>query len=383
MTPLISPTPAGELCPQALRVMILSDAAPSRNGVGAYYHDLVEQLERHVEAIEMISPTIDADGRWDAGLVLPLPGDPTQKLCLPRLWKLSRRLRDLRPHVVIAATPGVYGVAGAFLAARRRIPILMGLHTSFEQLTELYWPDSCRGRIVERYFRFSNGYLLKHSQAVLGNSASILQQARAMGAREVKLIGTPLASDFALPPLRPWSGQLKALLFAGRLAKEKNLDAVLEAAAALPELDFSIAGDGPLRREVESAAAGLANLHYLGWLSREELREAVDQHDALLLPSFFETFGTIALEAMGRERLAVVSRGCGISDWPSLQQGLVVLEQDQSLVECLNGLLALNPQQRLAIAREGCRAARALNDEVVERWQQLLLDTVREYREAH
>ncbi|MEX2365774.1 MAG: hypothetical protein WD601_04165, partial [Pseudohongiellaceae bacterium] len=75
--------------PGELKIVVLSDAAPSRNGVGAYYQDLVEQLSSKVGQIKMVSPVI-RDGKWHGGLVLPLPGDKTQKLCLPNILKLKR-----------------------------------------------------------------------------------------------------------------------------------------------------------------------------------------------------------------------------------------------------------------------------------------------------
>lgn len=365
-----------------LRLAVISDAAPGRNGVGAYYQDLLEQLTKRLAEVRLFSPTIE-NGRWRAGLALPLPGDSTQKLCLPNPWRLAGELRRFQPDLIIVATPGPYGLLGAYLAQRRELPLLIGFHTSFEQITELYWPGSFRGRIVHQFFSRSHTFLFRRAQRVLANSNAMLDLAQRMGALETGLIGTPIAANFVNTPRIEYTGNFQKLLFAGRLAAEKNLDAILEAAARCPQLQFSIAGDGPLRAKVEEAAERLNNLHYLGWLDRDALREQIDAHDTLLLPSHFESFGTIALEAMARERLVLVSSGCGIGQWPSLRPGLFVSAEGEALHLALDRIRAMTPQQRRAQARKARDAALELNERCLEHWCQLLVQSGAETAAPH
>ncbi len=363
-----------------LRVLAISDAAPSRNGAGAYYLDLLEHMKGKVKEARLFSPTINENGKWQAGLVLPLPGDKTQKLCFPNIFRLNRIFKDMQPDIVVIATPGIYGITGAWLARRHKVPYLTGMHTSFEQLTELYWPDSIQGKIVEHYFKFSNGFLFKHTEAVLGNAEPILEQAEHMGAPCIRLIGTPVSSEFILPEHSPFPGTINSCLFAGRLAKEKNIEALLEAVARFPEIKFSIAGDGPLRNDVEEAAEKFSNLDYMGWLSRGDLCQTVDAHDALLLPSHFETFGTIALEAMAREKLVFVSKGCGITHWQSLLPGLVIIEV--GLADSIQAQLEKSVEERQAIAREANRVAVKWNNDVMYRWSHIIRETIAGYGES-
>jgi glycosyltransferase involved in cell wall biosynthesis len=118
-------------------------------------------------------------------------------------------------------------------------------------------------------------------------------------------------------------------LFAGRLAPEKNLGAVVEAAEALPEMRFMVAGDGPLRQWLTTQAERLPNLEYIGWVKRPRILPLIDDVDALVLPSTVESFGTIALEAMARGRLVVVSSQCGILSWNLLKRGLFQMREDE------------------------------------------------------
>lgn len=360
------------------RLLAISDAAPSRNGAGAYYLDLLEQMEDRLEKSALYSPTIDDDGKWHAGLLLPLPGDKTQKLCFPNFWKLHKLFKEMQPDVVVIATPGVYGITGAWLARIHKVPYLTGMHTSFEQLTELYWPNSLKGKIVEAYFKISNGFLFRHTEAVLGNADPILEQAKDMGAPATHLIGTPISAEFVVPAYKPHKGTLESCLFAGRLAREKNIEALLEAVADFPDIRFSVAGDGPLRPMVEDAVKQFANLTYLGWLSRSDLRKTVDAHDALLLPSHFETFGTIALEAMAREKLVFVSAGCGITHWNRLLPGLILIDES-GLTRAIEAALRKSDEERRDIARTANNLAYDWNNDVMNRWTQIIRDTIVNY----
>lgn len=367
------PAPAEQrVALKELRVAVASDAAPERNGVGAYYQDLLEYLTPCLERVEVFSPTIDERGEWSAGLVLPMPGDATQRLCFPNPFALRRDLKALEPHAVIVPTPGVYGLWGAFVAARLGIPVIAGFHTSFEKLTDLYWQGSLKGRFYRQYLERSNRYLFNLSSAILVNSKEMADLAHRAGGSNVEMMGTPVSTVFTAEPTRLYSGRLDRVLFAGRLAEEKNIDAIIEAAATIHRVRFSIAGDGPLRDMVRSACGGLSNLEYLGWLDRDRLREQIDEHDALILPSHFESFGTIALEAMSRHRVAIVSRGCGITGWPELAEGMVVLESSESLANKLKELLAESDACRKSIADRGLTVATRFNERNVQGWKDLL-----------
>ncbi len=355
-----------------LSFAVISDAAPSRNGVGTFYVDLLEHLEDQVSQVELISPTVE-NGKWKAGLAFPLPGDTTQKLCMPNPFRMLGQLRRLKPDLIIIATPGVYGIVGTFLARLLKIPVLVGFHTSFEELTELYWENSAKGKIILGYFKVSNHYLFKNCSAVLANSPPMIAQAKQLGAPAVKEIPTLISPVFTKHPTLPSAGDCKRVLFAGRLAPEKNLDSIIEAARNIPELTFSIAGDGPEREKIEKQTKELANLNYLGWLERAALRDTIDQHDILVLPSFFESFGTIALEAMARKRLVIVSTGCGIATLKEFEPGFYTM-QNQDLTSCLLSIVAADKDNRIEKAKSAHELTNQLNYKNVQHWCELLVD---------
>ena len=355
--------PAGE----PIRVAFVSDSMPERNGVGAYYADLIDQLDGNGFAPTFVCPGGAASG----GFHFPLPGDSTQQVFVPSPREFKRIMQRLKPQVVVVATPGPYGMLGVRWARKLGVRLIVGFHTDYAGVTDLYQRSVLR--VFSRgYFRIVDRLMFRYADHVLANSAQMIEQAESLGARKVSRIGTLLPRSVLETRRVPPRATFRQVLFAGRLAMEKRLHAVLEAAERLPAIRFVIAGDGPLRTQVEAAAGRLENLDYLGWLTRPALLQQMDASDALVLPSELESFGNVALEAMGRGRIAVVTDTCGIVNWPSLVEHLVVFALDTPLWKVLDDIAQWPDQRRIAISEGASRAARDLNRDSLSQWRHLL-----------
>jgi len=357
--------------PTSLRVAFFSDSLPERNGTGAYYHDLLTQLAPHVEAAEIFQPL---DMKRPPLLSWPMPGDPSQRLVTPNLRRISRGYRQLRPNIVVSITPGPFGLLGLYHAKRSKAAFISAFHTDFEQLARIYWRPLSRW-FVNSYFNHTNQFLCKRSATVLVNNSHLQKDVEALGAPTVEIMGTPIQPMFLEKPTRPYPEKLKHICFAGRLAPEKNIDRIIDAAAQLPEIEFLIGGDGPLRKELEASAAKLNNVTFCGWMNREDLIGLIDQSSLLLLPSKIETFGSVALEAMARGRPALVSANTGIHDWPELQDGLFAYDQERPLVDALREILALPHAQLQQKADAARSAAESFNAQTIRQW----VDVLRKY----
>jgi glycosyltransferase involved in cell wall biosynthesis len=356
-----------------LRILICCDAAIERNGVGSYYGDLIEQIGDEVAAIELLAP-----GHGPAPLLsFPLPGDSTQRAALPAGWRLARVFDRLEPQVVIIATPGPYGMTGARLARRRAIPFIYGFHTHFEALSELYW-SRLMTAVATRYLESRNRKLFQRAALTLAHSDSMVELARRLGARRAELAATLLPGRFDRPP-EPADRPVRKILFVGRLAAEKRIDRLLDAAGKRPDLAFSFAGHGPLAETVSATASEHDNVHHLGWVPRESIPALLAEHDALVLPSDVESFGTVALEAIACARPAIVSTHCGIGEWPRLDRVLYRFDPDEpdALVSAIDRLVALPESERHQRAEDGVAAYAEIRDEGRRAWLETLLEVAR------
>lgn len=361
------PPPGISVGVRELRVAFLSDSLPERNGTGAYYQDLATHLRSHLDAVSVLQPR--PRGRF-APLSVPMPGDPTQRLVIPDVRRIRRALEELDPHLIISVTPGPFGLLGPSMAQRTGVTLITAYHTHFAGLAALYW-GPLRRRLANAPLQAANRYLCRRSATVLVNNTELKPAVRALGARACEVMGTPLDAGFlASPPSPP--NCIETVCFAGRLAAEKNIDAVLNAVRDWPDLGFVIAGDGPLRRQVEAAAARHPNLRYVGWLERGDLRQVIDGASLLVLPSHTETFGSVALEAMSRARPVLVSAAAGIHDWPELAPGLFRLETEETLSTAI-GRLRAYPSDTLATVGNAARqAAEAFHRGTLAQWLEVL-----------
>ncbi len=354
-----------------VKVAFFSDSLPERNGTGAYYHDLISQLKPRIGNLEIYQPEPRAGNPI---LSLPMPGDPMQRLVTPNIFRISKAYKTLQPDVVVSITPGPFGLLGQWLAKSNAARFITAFHTDFEQLARLYWNPFNRS-IVNAYLRTANRYICSRSDKVLINNSNLKNDVEALGAKNIEVMGTPLQPSFLNLPVKPPSKTIQQICFAGRLAAEKNIDLIIEAAAHFPNIKFVIGGDGPLRKELEIQAQKTSNISFIGWLTREQLIELLDGSSCLLLPSKLETFGSVALEAMARGRPALVSANAGIHDWPLLKNGLFKLASDETLIEAINKLIQLPTSEWSERAIAARKASEQLNNETIDQWVDILTTT--------
>jgi len=112
----------------------------------------------------------------------------------------------------------------------------------------------------------------------------------------------------------------KLVLFVGRLVVEKGIRVLLDAIPkVLQKVDakFVIAGDGYMRSEVVKRVteSGLCSkVHVTGYLDTGTIRRLFLAADVCVIPSLYEPFGIVALEAMAAGCPVVASDTGGLSE---------------------------------------------------------------------
>jgi glycogen(starch) synthase len=118
---------------------------------------------------------------------------------------------------------------------------------------------------------------------------------------------------FALP-------QEKIVLFVGRLVYEKGVHVLVNAVPkvlAKVNAKFIIVGNGYMRDQLANVVKGMGLTHkvlFTGFLDDETLRKLQRCADVSVVPSLFEPFGIVALEAMAAKSPVVVSDTGGLSE---------------------------------------------------------------------
>lgn len=267
-----------------------------------------------------------------------------------RLRRLMKGARFDLVHAHVYAS----GAAAALASLGTGVPLVLTEHT------EALWQGQ-RARTVSRF--------------VYARARRIIVVSSAIRRRLVKRDGVPtnlitvvpnavstVAGTVAPPqglPAELEEGPLVGVV--ARLQPEKGLDHFLKAAARVaslvPEVRFIVAGDGPLRGELEALAKRIGvgeSVHFLGF--RSDAREVTRLLDMLVVPSLTEGSPLVVLEAMAAGVPVVASDVGGIPDQIRHErEGLLVPPGDPKALEDALLCLLRDPAYARVLGEEGRR----------------------------
>lgn len=119
---------------------------------------------------------------------------------------------------------------------------------------------------------------------------------------------SPDAFSAAPSPSRPEEARIA---YAGRIANEKGVDILVRALARLPDAQLEIAGDGPMRADMERLVDELGvrrRVRFLGAVDRAALVDLYGRSTVACVPTACEEpFGYAAAEAMALGRAVVAT----------------------------------------------------------------------------
>lgn len=228
----------------------------------------------------------------------------------PRLARdLTRRVRALAPDVL--HTHLVHAdLYGLLVAWRPGIAAISSRHDN----------NPFRRRPVVRWL---NRQAVRRADRVIAISRAVAEFVVTVeGADPSRVAVVPYGldpQDVAAPPGSDLAGRRAVIGFVGRLEEQKGVDVLLDAVARLRSRHaparLRIVGDGSLRRRLEDRAARLglgAAVEFAGWIPNAAATMA--HCDVVAVPSRWEGFGLVALEAMAAGKPVVASGVDGLRE---------------------------------------------------------------------
>jgi len=177
--------------------------------------------------------------------------------------------------------------------------------------------------------------LLPFDQVVVLTPWWVAPFAKVTGARNIHVVSNPLekymletARHYIASPRNSWSGGKLKLLSMARLIEGKGIELVIQSLQLLPDgIVLAIAGDGPERKRLEKLVADLGlskRVTFEGWVDKEKKSKLLSDADIFCLPSKYDSFGMVFVEAMAYS-LPVIAYGWGpIIDVVSPETGVAL-----------------------------------------------------------
>ncbi|MBL8798382.1 MAG: glycosyltransferase family 4 protein [Planctomycetia bacterium] len=161
------------------------------------------------------------------------------------------------------------------------------------------------------------------------------------------------------------------LVCVGRLSEQKGQLFILDALAVLASegvnFEMVLAGDGPMRGEVEKLIAkhGLEKrVRITGWLSGAQVKQEILAARAMVLPSFAEGLPVVLMEALALGRPALTTYVAGIPELvrDGINGWLIPAGSVQRLAEAIRSALQTSPEQLAEMGRHGAASVAAMHD---------------------
>jgi phosphatidylinositol alpha 1,6-mannosyltransferase len=275
------------------------------DGVTRVLYRLSEYLrEKHIEHV-FFSPIVPSKNEQQVPMYevpsIPAPMYHEYRLALPGQKYIEKILDEFKPDILHINSPCVLGYNAIKYGQAHDIPVVATYHTHFASYAK-YHHLKLFENLAWAYFR----KLYNKCYRIYVPSAPILEELRLQGIQNLQYV--PHGTDLTVFNPSHYSASWKkthgieqktVLLFVGRLVWEKDLKTLAKTyqilAALRNDFAFVLAGDGPVRKQLEQL---MAEAIFLGNQSGEELSITYASSDVFVFPSTTETFGNVTLEAM-------------------------------------------------------------------------------------
>ncbi|MGI2030845.1 glycosyltransferase [Rhizobium panacihumi] len=242
-------------------------------------------------------------------------------------------IRDFEPDVVHAHS-SVAGIIVRVLGLRRHYRIVFCPHG---------WSVDMQGaRYVRGFAEMMERRLGTAADSIIVISKHEYKRAMELGlsADKVTLVESGIDREVPPVPAAEWQDDRIRLLYAGRFDYQKGVDILLKAVEGLGDrLSVRLVGGFAVSEEnmPETLPPHIAQL---GWMDRDGVYAQMKACDVLVVPSRWEGFGLVAIEAMRMQKPVVAAAVGGLVE--ILGHGkygmLVPPEDPDSLRDCLAAL---------------------------------------------
>lgn len=287
------------------------------------------------------------------------------------------------PGTIVHAHDWMTASAACALQRHRGFPLLATFHSTERGRSSHLFRKPTPDRSIESLER----RLYRSAHRRITPSVSMRKELEASyGPQPTSVVANGVDVPLRVPRARSVEGRI---LFVGRLVREKGVWFLVQALAALcasrPQAHLVIVGAGPelspLRREVRRLQLE-DRVAFLGQLPPDEVARQREEASVVVVPSLYEPFGIVALEAMAWGVPLVASAVGGLQEFTEGAALLVPPGDPDALTAALHRLLSDDGLQR-DLSRKGMdRVSQYSWDAAAERTASVYGELLRERASA-
>lgn len=281
---------------------------------------------------------------------------------------IYQKARDLAPDIVDFHYRWAPDYTRAVKKISRHFPVVFTFHNDFGEGTG--WMGAV-SQVNDMWFK---RFLHKYASRIVCISDYVQKRLRTknIAKRKLATIRNGVELDHSVRPAHDGA----YILYVGRLVKTKGLHHLIKAhAAAGSPVPLKICGEGPQRGHLQALSRRLdSDVEFLGWVSEGRKRELLRACTAFVLPSVFESFGVVLLEAMRAHCPIIATDVGGIPEVVGDAALLVEPRSPQQLATAITQLCG-DPERRETLSRRAARRVQRFT------WDKICDETLDLYRE--
>ena len=308
--------------------------SPLSGGVKRYVHEKIAYIsnysreDTHVLIIPGPKTEVTTNGRSRVySIRSPLVSRSSRYRALLNLRAIEEILERERPDLIESSDP--YQIGWKAIAAGRalRVPVVGFYHSHFPEAYLRGGAKFLGKRGTQRAMKLTRTYVHKlynRFQATLVPSEKLADLLSDWGVRNVRPVRLgvntgvfkPVPDDGAATRQSLGVGRAETLLlYAGRLAREKNTQTLLRAFEVLRQRGHNgfhllVIGDGPQRSNVQKLQRRVGKISWISYCADSfDLARYYRSADLFVHPGVQETFGLVALESQACGTPVVGIRG--------------------------------------------------------------------------
>lgn len=288
-------------------------------------------------------------------------GSPVRGLGRVRTVRRARRWLASASGTVVVA--GVWPAIPLLLARRRRdaVRVIVWEHSLSGANVRAHLPMQALGGLARLLYRRADGLVCVSTP--LAERMGRMLRGRAVATIPNFVDALPISEPSRAAPDRTARGL--RLLSVGRLVPIKNPALLLDVLRTLNgDVELDVAGDGPLRQELELGAKRLGvadRVRFLGHV--DDVDPLYESCDVVVLSSREETFGLVLFEAAARHRPVVVAAYDVARQFvPRFVPGVIAQPTPEAFAAAVRSLRASPPTPEEFVLADRARAE-AFGDE--------------------